>query len=67
MPASSAASRSTWLVPMQKQPTAISRLASASTSALSWVRERMPTMCASAMRAFSSSSGSALVCASIWL
>jgi hypothetical protein len=38
-------------------------LGSASTSALSWVRERMPTMCASAMRSFSSFSGSALVCA----
>jgi hypothetical protein len=55
MPASAAASRSTWLVPMQKQPTAIRRLARASTSAVSWVRERMPTMCASAMRSSSSS------------
>jgi len=67
MPASSAASRSTWLVPMQKQPMAIRRLASASTSAVSWVRERSPTICASAMRAFSSSSGSALAWYSIWL
>ena len=34
MPRWRAASRSTWLVPMQKQPTAISRSAAASTSAV---------------------------------
>ena len=38
------ASRSTWLVPMQKHPTVISRSAIARASPRSWVRERMPSM-----------------------
>ena len=45
MPSRRAASRSTWLVPTEKQPTTISRSAAASTSAVSCVRERMPSMC----------------------
>ena len=43
MPRLRAASRSTWLVPTQKQPTAISPSAAASTSSVIWVRERMPS------------------------
>ena len=39
----SAACRSTWLVPMQKAPMAMSFGAAASTSAVSCVRDRMPT------------------------
>ncbi len=50
----------TWLVPMQKQPTASSRSAAASTRGVTWVRERMPSTCTPAMRAMSSSSSSAL-------
>jgi len=38
-----AASRSTWLVPTLKQPTAISRSASEKILWVSWVRERMPS------------------------
>ena len=59
-PWASAACRSTWLVPMQKQPTAASRGAAFSTSAVSWVRERMPRKCASAMASCSASPASAL-------
>ena len=36
---------------MQKQPTTISRSAAASTSAVSWVRERMPSICTPRQRA----------------
>jgi hypothetical protein len=54
-PARVAAARSTWLVPMQKQPTAISRRAAARAAASSWVRERMPSMCTSASAAARSS------------
>ena len=43
MPRVRAACRSTWSVPMQKQPTAISGPAAASTSAVSCVRLRMPS------------------------
>jgi hypothetical protein len=62
-----AAARSTWLVPMQKQPTAIRRRARCSTVSVRCVRERMPTMCASAMRSSSFSSDSAFSWNSIWL
>ena len=44
-----AAARSTWLVPMQKQPTATSLRAASKMSSVSWVRERMPTKWAPAM------------------
>ena len=50
IPRSAAASRSTWSVPMQKQPIAISRRPPDSTSAVSLVRDRIPTMCAFANR-----------------
>ena len=43
MPRSSAAARSTWLVPMQKQPTPVSREAFSKNSRPSCVAERMPT------------------------
>ena len=65
MPRSVAAGRLTWLVPMQKQPTAIRRGALSSTSSVSWVRERIPTMCVRCSLAFSSSSGNAVFSASI--
>ncbi|MNE94370.1 hypothetical protein D3C80_1923270 [compost metagenome] len=59
MPRSRAAFRLTWLVPMQKQPTATSFLAQSKTSSVSWVRERMPMKWASAIFSFSSSPDSA--------
>ena len=43
MPMRRAASRSTWLVPTEKQPMAISERMPSSAAALSRVRERMPT------------------------
>jgi len=67
MPRCRAATRSTWLVPMQKQPMAISLGAWASTSAVSWVRERMPTKCTSAIFWRSSSSDGEPARLSIWL
>jgi hypothetical protein len=56
-PRSWAASRSTWLVPMQKQPTANRRRELLNISAVRWLRERMPTMWASATALASSASG----------
>ncbi len=46
-PSSRAAFRSTWLVPIQKQPKATNFLAAANTSAVICVRERIPIKCAS--------------------
>ena len=43
MPMVRQAARSTWLVPTEKQPTATSALTPSTTSAVSWVRERMPS------------------------
>ena len=60
MPRIIAASRSTWFVPMQNAPMAISLRALAIASAPSFVPERMPTKCTSAMAAASSSPASAL-------
>jgi len=59
MPRSRAAPTSTWSVPMQKAPTAMSFLASPSTRAVSRVRERMPTRCASRSFSIRASSSSA--------
>ena len=50
---------STWSVPMQKQPIATSFFASARTSAVSWVLERIPITCAGRTAATSSSPVSA--------
>jgi hypothetical protein len=61
MPRIRVVSRSTWLVPMQKQPTAISRSAAASASPLSWVRERMPSMWTPASASARAGPSSALV------
>ncbi len=44
MPRLRAASRSTWFVPTEKQPTAARRSAASKTSSVSCVRERMPRM-----------------------
>ena len=49
-----AALRSTWLVPIQKQPIAISLGAASIISAVNWVRERKPIKCASLIASFSS-------------
>ncbi len=65
MPRIMAASRSTWLVPMQKAPTAISRRAAAIDSAVTRVRERIPRKWTPAMAAASSSPARALSCRSI--
>ncbi len=43
MPRSAAATRSTWLVPMQKQPIACRSVAASSTRGVMWVLERMPS------------------------
>ena len=43
MPMVRQAARSTWLVPTEKQPTATSDLTPSTTSAVSRVRERMPS------------------------
>ncbi len=61
-PSVSAVRRSTWFVPMQKAPTAMSFGAAASTSAVSCVRDRMPTTCASAMASLSACPSSARAC-----
>ena len=61
MPRIIAASRSIWLVPMQKAPTVTSFGAAAITSFVRRVRERMPTKWASAMASFSSSPASAFL------
>ena len=45
MPRSAAASRSTWLVPMQKQPIATRSSAASSTRGVTWVLERIPSSC----------------------
>ena len=58
-PRAAAASRSTWFVPMQKHPIAISRRVASSASAVTCVRLRMPTMCALASASFRSSRVSA--------
>ena len=55
MPRAAAAIRSIWLVPMQKAPMASSSSASARTSSVTWVPERMPSRSASATSFFSSS------------
>src|SRR5471032_1766543 len=57
MPRSRAALRSTWLVPMQKQPTATSFLAWSKISSVSCVRERIPMKWASAIFSFNWASG----------
>ena len=59
MPRIVAASRSTWFVPMQKAPIAMSFRAAAISSAVSRVFERMPTKCTSAIASASSSPASA--------
>ena len=43
MPRSAAATRSTWLVPMQKQPIASRSVAASSTRGVMWVLERIPS------------------------
>src|SRR4051812_17174687 len=55
-----------WLVPMQNAPTAIMRLASASTAAVTWVLLRIPSTWASRTRWTSSASGSAARAVSTW-
>ena len=50
MPRAAAASRSIWLVPMQKAPMASSRFAPSSASSVTWVPDRMPISSASEMR-----------------
>ena len=45
MPRSAAASRSTWLVPMQKQPIATRSSAASSTRDVTWVLDRIPSSC----------------------
>ena len=67
MPRIMAASRSIWLVPMQKAPTAINRGAAATTSEVIRVRERMPTKWTSATAAFRSSPASAFLWRSIFV
>ena len=52
MPLRRAAPRSTWLVPTEKQPTAIRLSADETTSSVSCVRERMPSMCTPASAFF---------------
>ena len=59
MPRRIAAVRSIWLVPMQNAPIAVSLGARSSTASVSWVRERMPTKCASAIASTSASPASA--------
>ncbi|CFW38401.1 Uncharacterised protein [Bordetella pertussis] len=54
-----AASRSTWLVPMQKHPTTRRSGLAASRSASRWVRERIPTTSAPRRASRSSPEGSA--------
>ena len=54
-----ASAKATWSVPMQKQPTAIRRLAASSTRGVTLVRERMPSRWTSPIRAASSSSSKA--------
>ena len=61
MPKRFAAFKSTWFVPMQKHPTAISFFADSSTSAVNFVRERMPTMCVSASSFFNCSPSRAVL------
>ncbi len=67
MPRIMAASRSIWLVPMQKAPIAISRGAAAMASAVRRVRDRMPTKWTSAMAACRSSPASAFLWRSIFV
>jgi len=59
MPRWRAASRSTWLVPMQKQPMLISLSAWSSTSAVMVVRLRMPSICTPRTASFSAAPSSA--------
>ena len=63
MPRIMAASRSIWLVPMQKAPMAISCGAAAMASAVRRVRERMPTKWTSAMAALQVVAGQRLLVA----
>jgi hypothetical protein len=65
MPRIMAASRSIWLVPMQKAPMDMRRGADAITSSVTRVRERMPTKCASATASLSSSPARAFLCLSM--
>ena len=57
-PRSAAAARSTWLVPMQKQPIASRSPAASSTRGVIVVLERMPSRCTPSSAATSSSSES---------
>jgi hypothetical protein len=59
MPRWAAGASSTWSVPMQKQPMAISRSAASSTRRVTRVRERMPRRCTPPIRRRSSSSARA--------
>ena len=61
IPSFRAALRSTWLVPTEKQPTTSSRSAASITSAVNWVRERIPSMWTPDSARLSSSGPSALV------
>ena len=61
IPRAFAAFKSTWLVPIQKHPTAINLGAASIISAVKWVRERKPIKCASLMASFNSSPSSAFL------
>ena len=50
IPRSAAAVRSTWLVPMQKQPIASRSPAASSTRGVMWVLERIPSICTPGQR-----------------
>ena len=61
MPRDAASARSIWLVPMQYAPMATRSEACASTSAVTWVLDRMPSTCTPARASMSSDSSSAPV------
>lgn len=65
MPRIMAASRSIWLVPMQKAPIDMSLRAPSITSSVRRVRERMPTKCTSLTAAARSSPARAFLCFSM--
>jgi hypothetical protein len=67
MPRIMAASRSIWLVPMQKAPMDMRRGALAMASAVTRVRERMPRKKTSSMAACRSSPASAFLWRSIFV
>ena len=58
IPRSAAATRSTWLVPMQKQPIASRSGAPSSTASVMWVLDRIPSSCTPGSTSSSSCSDS---------